>query len=256
MIAVTAPQWVIVQMMNYWVDKHLNLENMAVNCHVLCLSCITMWELYLHFGLLFLNVMLWGSRFTSLKPELKLLGVNLLLTLLLEGYAAYLMLQSIRNLYLYHFLTPVQYCLYAFIFYLTAYSTKKKYLILSSIPIYIVSSALITVYIQDLTQFNSYALSLKNVLIVCWVLLYYHDVFTRLKVERLELEPLFWVCTGLLFYSLGSFFVYGLMNQLLRQSHELTLPLYYITLFLGYLLYLMYLVAFFLKQKRTLTSFS
>jgi len=210
-----------------------------------------MWELYIHFGLLLANLLIWAIGFRHYSYALKLLGVTLLVTLLLEGYAAYLMLEGIRNLYVYHLLTPLQYALYAFLFYLMAGSSIHKRLILFSIPLFALVSFLLSGYVQQTNEFNSYALSLKNILLVGWALLYYRDVFMRLRVNRLETEPFFWVSTGLLFYSLGCFFVYGFMNQLIKTSHQMTLTLYYITLFLGYLLYITFAVAFVLHRKKT-----
>ncbi|PRY09839.1 hypothetical protein CLV24_11743 [Pontibacter ummariensis] len=208
-----------------------------------------MWEVNFFFGLLLLNLILWALSFKRLHEALKALGYPLLATLFIEGYAAYLLFNNTRNLYLYHILTPLQYALFSVVAYKALTSFTYRRAILLSIPIYLLISFFITLFLQGLSEYNSYALSIKNALLACWALLYYRETFADLKVVRLEKEPLFWVNTGMFFYSLGSFFVDGLMNQLLVQSYELAHTLYYINVFLGYFLYISFLIAFLLSLK-------
>lgn len=209
-----------------------------------------MWEVYVHFCLLLLNILVWVTRYRYFSTALRLLGWALLFTALVETYAAYLLLNKIRNLHLYHLLTPVQYAFYTLVFTQALEGRKLRYLLLLSIPLYVLTSVLITLFVQGLSEYNSYALSLKNVALVCWVLLYYRDVFARLQVVRLNRHAMFWVSTGLLFYSLGSFFVDGVMHYVLSESFKMANALFYISIFLGYLLHGTFLIAFVLACKK------
>ncbi len=209
-----------------------------------------MWEIYVHFSLLLLNLLIWSARYKHFSPTLRLLGWILLITALFEAYASYLLFNRIRNLHLYHLLTPLQYILYTFLFYRILEGRFQKRLVLLSIPLYIIASAIITLYFQGLSEYNSYALSIKNVLLSCWVLFFFRDIFTSLKVVRLTGDAMFWVSTGLLFYSLGSFFVDGLMHYILGQSFEMANALFYISIFLGYLLHITFFIAFALEWKK------
>ncbi|ARS35756.1 hypothetical protein [Pontibacter actiniarum] len=210
-----------------------------------------MWDIYLHFALLLANLLLWGACYRSLLRPLRVLGATLALTLLLEGYAAYLMWHLMRNLYLYHLLTPVQYAGYALVFYQALKPGLPAKAIRSSIPLFLLVS-LFFALLQGTDTFNSYASSLKHLLLAGCALMYYYDIFTHLSEARLHTAPLFWVSTGLLFHSLGNFFLYGLMNTLLVESFELAHLLYYFSEFLGYLLYLTFLIAFLLGSKQAL----
>jgi hypothetical protein len=212
-----------------------------------------MWMIYVNFGLLLLYIILWVIKYRYLRIQLKILGLALLITCLFEAYAAYLMFQGTRNLYVFHILTPVQYILYTYIFYKTISDGILRKIILSSIPLYLFTILLITLYIQKTSEFNSYALLIKNVLIACWSILYYREAFTKPKVFKLEIEPLFWISTGLLFYSLGSFFVDGLMNYMINQSYGLANKVYYISLFLGYSLYVTFIIAVIYEKDGKLT---
>lgn len=181
--------------------------------------------------------------------ELRLLGYAILITFLFELYAVNLMFNMTRNLYVFHLLTPIQYALYALVFFKTLQDRKLQRFILLSIPLFFLAALLITFYLQPPSEFNAYTSSMKNVLLACWVLLYYKEVFTGLRIIRLSREPMFWVSTGLLFYSLGSFFLYGLMNHLLVKSYEIAHMLYYFSEFLGYILYITISIAFLFARR-------
>jgi hypothetical protein len=85
-------------------------------------------------------------------------------------------------------------------------------------------------------------------LLAAWVLSYYRELFVLLHVSRIEQEPLFWISTGLLFYSLGDFFVEGLMNYMISHSMELAQKFYYVYYLLNILLYLSFIMAFLCKD--------
>ena len=207
-----------------------------------------MWPVYFHFSLLTLNILLWALKYRSLETSLRLLGLMLLLTLLFEAYAAFLMFNQVRNLHLFHILTPLQYVCTALIFRCALQTAWYRQAIAYSIPAFLVTSVLISLSVQGPSDYNSYALMLKSLLTTCWVLCYFREIFSSLRLFRLETEPMFWVSTGMLFYALGSFYAEGLMNYLLLQAYPLALYLYYFSVLLGYLLYGTFVVALVLAK--------
>lgn len=205
-----------------------------------------MWEIYIHFSILLLALASFVVNLPKLQPELRLLGLTLGITTLIESYAAYLVFQLKVNLFLYHWLIPIQVVLFSLIFHRTLHTPGFRKLILFSIPVYLIFACYNTLYLQPLSEFNSYSRILKNILLTCWALFYYKELFAELKVKALSKDPMFWVSTGLLFASLGSFFSDGLMNHLLSLSFEMAHALNYINVFLKYFLNLTFLVAFWL----------
>lgn len=210
-----------------------------------------MWDVYLYFLLILVAVGLWAITYRQLTSGLKLLGFILLLTLLVEGYAAYLLFQRTRNLHVYHVLIPVQYVLFSWLYYKELASRKAKKIVLVSVPLFLLAALISTLYLQTIREYNSYIRLLKNILLTCWPLLYYREVFIGLRVVRLTKEPMFWISTGLFFYSLGNFFVDGLMNYLLHLSQEWAQTLYWISTYLGLFLNGTFVVSFLLKLKRS-----
>ncbi len=210
--------------------------------------------LYIYFFFLILSVFFWAYKYGDLKISLRIAGFTALATLLVDVYAAYLLSHDTNNNYLYHILIPIQYVLLSLMFYkeLSAPIVRKS--ILSTLPIFIFAVVFITLRLQSIIEYSSYTRVLKNVLLACWCLLYYREVFLGLRINRLETEPMFWISTGLFFYSLGNVFVDGLMNYLLEQSRGWAKPIYYVNIFLGILLNITFLVSFLLSKKRQLPS--
>jgi hypothetical protein len=208
-----------------------------------------MWDIYIYFVLLTVNACLWGAKLGHLSPGIKVLGVAILTTLAMESFAFYLMEQNTNNLFLYHMLIPIQYILYTVVFLFSLSRPREKKVLLASIPLYLLVIILIMLLLQSTVEFNSYARVLNNILISGWALLYYREVFTGFRIVNLTKEPMFWVSTGLMFFSLGSFFVDGLMNHIIETSSELGETLYYIKVFLGFLLNTTFLFAFLLSKR-------
>ncbi|MFB9862738.1 hypothetical protein EFA69_19180 [Rufibacter immobilis] len=213
-----------------------------------------MWFIYIYFAFLALSVVSWGIRFKHLETPQKILGFSLAITLTVEIYAAHLMMQSTNNSFLYHFLIPLQCLLLSSVFYTALSGKKVRKIILFSLPVFVLAVLAIMLTLQTIREYNSFARLMKNVLVACWVLFYYREVFISVKVSRLEREPMFWISTGLLFYSLGNVFVDGLMNYLIHQSKSWALPIYYINTFLGILLNLTFFISFLVKKEAPLAS--
>jgi hypothetical protein len=207
-----------------------------------------MLDIYITLLIILGSIILFFIKYAHTTKELRLLGAFLLVTFVFELYANYLLYYSIRNLYVYHILIPVQYALLAGIYVYAIENLVLKRVILFSIPLFIVISAVFAFTIQPLSEYNSYAVSIKNILLASWVLCYYRELFVLLHVSRIEQEPLFWISTGILFYSLGDFFVEGLMNYLISHSMDLAKKFYYIYYLFNILLYITFIMAFLCKD--------
>jgi hypothetical protein len=207
-----------------------------------------MMDIYITLLIILGSIVLFFVKYAYTTRELKLLGIFLLVTFVFELYANYLLYYSIRNLYVYHILIPVQYALLAGIYIYALVNRTLKRIIVFSIPVVVVVSAVFAFTIQPITAYNSYAVSIKNILLAAWVLCYYRELFVLLHVSRIEQEPLFWISTGLLFYSLGDFFVEGLMNHMISHSMDLAQKFYYVYYLLNILLYLSFIMAFLCKD--------
>ena len=203
-----------------------------------------MWDTFTHFTLLGLCVVLWLAYFESLSTAQKMLGIALAATLVSELFALELMLKAINNLFIFHILVPIQYVFYALVFYFTLSSKGVRSLIIASIGFVLVASVFFTLKVQKIHEYNSYMIIIKHFFMVIWILLYFRQLLIKADVGNLLLEPMFWISTGLLFYSLGNFFIEGYMNYLIRTSMSMAQELYSVTTLLGLFMYALFFVSF------------
>jgi len=203
-------------------------------------------DVYLIVFFLSLLTLVFLLKLKTATYEQKILGITILIALPVEVLGGYLQSKGINNLFLYHILIPIQYCLYSFIFYIAIKSVLLKNLIFYSIPVALLFSLVLFILdIQTVDTYNSYTIALTSFLTCIWILGYYRQVFTPLEIIYLEREPLFWISTGLLFYSLGCFFVDGLMKELILNYPKLAKFYYYkVFLPLSCFLYVMFLISF------------
>ena len=178
-------------------------------------------------------------------PDQNIIGLMVLVTLPFELYAGYLQANRTNNLFIYHLLVPIQYIFHSFIFYYYIESNKIKKIILFSIPVVIVTAIFLTFSIQPIEKYNSYVIVITSFFTCAWILIYYRQLFIQLTIINIEKEPLFWISTGLLVYSLGNFFVEGLMKELIEHSMEMAKWYYYnVYMLLLSFLYIMFIIAF------------
>lgn len=197
-----------------------------------------MWVLYINFSLHALNLIIYCWRFSQLSKALRLIGPLIGVTSLVEAIAAYHMLTSqANNLYLFHLLTPFQYTLFSLMIYQATEQTLLKKSIGWSIPAFIIISLSVSLLVQKMDSYNSISLSLQNVLLTIWSVLFIHELVTRRKVFRIEAEPMLYISVGLIVYSCGKFMVEGLMNYFIKKDINIAKDLYTITELLSFLLY-------------------
>ncbi|GAB3960855.1 hypothetical protein GCM10028805_59100 [Spirosoma harenae] len=211
-----------------------------------------MWDTYLTIAILAVNTLLYLVNYRILTPPLQILAINISITLAATLYAIYLwaILRGV-NIHVYHILIIVQYALYGWLFVQANDQPLVKRVIKLSIGLFALISLAISFTIQPWNQYNSYAGTVFNLLIILLSGYYLWKTFVDGKVVALEREALFWVSIGLFFRSLGNFFADGLMNYLIRKSDSSDLAVYRIhegmefflfsTFFYALIVYLRYL---------------
>lgn len=77
--------------------------------------------------------------------------------------------------------------------------------------------SLLSYSFNDLSKSNLHSVAIFNIFKSIFCILYYHQLFKNSPVENLRQEPLFWIITGLFFYSCVSIPFYAL-NDYLRHN--------------------------------------
>lgn len=136
----------------------------------------------------------------------------LLLTLIAEVWGDYLWQSGRNNIPHYNFFSTFEIAFYLF-FLAKKHRTKnirKAIYILT--PIYIVFAFLNIMYFQGYNTFHTISFSVGSLLIVLFSITYFLDLLRLPKSEDLITNPYFWICSGLLFFYICGFPLYGLVN--------------------------------------------
>jgi hypothetical protein len=150
-------------------------------------------------------------------PYLKFFPPFLLITLIAECWGAYLSsVGSISsrqlNTAMYNFFSTFEFCFYLwFISILISKPAMKK-----SIRITMVAYALVAIinilFIQKIYVFHTTTYSLGCLLVVIFCIYYFLELFRLPKSVKLISSPAFWICTGLLFFYICGFPMYGFIK--------------------------------------------
>jgi hypothetical protein len=181
---------------------------------------------------------------------IKLAAVYLLVTLLLDGFAAAIWLTDFmsayvdHNLFVYHLLTPIQYSIIVLMYRSVIRNQRYRKILSYTIPVFWLLSVLNAAFLQPLSYYTSYTLLLKYVLSISFVLYFFFEILHAEHYFDLPSEPAFWISTGILFHSIGNVFVQGAINYFLDHAPNGYQFLNTVSAFLNYALFISFLVGF------------
>ncbi len=197
-----------------------------------------MWEYYTNFILHAINILLFAWRFNQYSTPLKIIGINVIVTCIIEIYASNLSLRNINNLFLYHGMAIIHFSALSLFYHLLIENKILKLFILAALPLFYACAVVNVLYFNKLEDYPSYLLIVKHSLTSIYVLAYFLQLFYNPKQQQVQLEPFFWISAGLLLSSLGNFFIEGLMNHLIERSNSIALRFYLSGVVLTFVYYL------------------
>ena len=156
---------------------------------------------------------------------------------------------GVNNLFLVHLYVPLKFILFtgAYRHFLKGFIPAK--ILVWVVVLFIGYNIFNTMFIQSITEYNSYPRALGSFLISIYAILWYLKTLTNMEIRRLRDEPVVWFNTGVLIYFAGSFFVFILSNQVLFQSVELSKQVWLISSTLMVIFYQIIAYSFFLVGK-------
>ncbi|AXY76292.1 hypothetical protein D3H65_20860 [Paraflavitalea soli] len=174
---------------------------------------------------------------------LRLFAPYLLITLIVE-IGAWRMDKEGKDasLLLFHF-TVLEFVFYFYVFYNIIRTAAARKVIFSLLFIYPILS-LINIYFIQVKAFPSTTYSLGCLLTVGICIYYFYELFHLPSSVNLLREPAFWLCTGLMFYYICSFPLFGLYSLLYSTSNIIMKNISTILMVMNALLYTLFTVAF------------
>ena len=129
--------------------------------------------------------------------------------------------KGVGNYALYNIFTILEFIFYSLLFYIHFRKPFLKRMALSFIPSFTFLAVLNISFVQGLTQtFNTYAFLLGSFFIVVFCCCFFYESVLPEKIDQqLSKQPLFWICSGLLIYYLGSVIINALFEYL--RSNDL-----------------------------------
>lgn len=188
-------------------------------------------------------------KFKSLDTSLRLLSLYLTITTLKEFVCIYYSYNQWHNIHIYNAFRIVEFFIMPFIYY-KAFTNKKfkeitKYAIVLITSVYLVN----LLFIQGPFKFNTYTIITGRISLIIITLLYFFELLQKVETTSLYREPMLWISTGLLFYSVGSFLIHGLYDLHSNFPPDLSRKIWAINSILNLFLNLIYSIAFLCKPR-------
>ena len=195
---------------------------------------------------------LWHWR--SLDGPFKWLFALICITWIVEAIGYWGLLAGRNHNLVFHIFQPTEYALLASFFagyFARPDTTKLAQVSIISFAIFCLINALFN---EKIDAINSLSFSVEAILLIVWSAYYFYDLYKQDEVLHIRQLPEFWICTGILFFQTGAFFLMGLLNYLTRTSPDVATELYSINHLLNILLYSLYTIGFVCKvgQKESL----
>ncbi len=201
-----------------------------------------LFERYLYYALLVTAFALSLVKSKRIK-RLGLISLLLFFSILSEISSDYFRYIANTNRYApYHFYIPIEYSLVTLYYsYLIPINWVKKLLIIT-IPVFIISSLLISLYGEKIYEFPSWQYNMDGSLIIIWsVIGLFNLPFNPEK--SIFRRSQFWFCIAFMILFSGQFFMNGFFNPLNNSNPDLTKKLIFIIYYtLNYLFYSLIIV--------------
>ena len=161
------------------------------------------------------------------------------------GLLAYFMaFLNLSNLFLLHIYTIFNFIMLTLIF-RSIIHQKIIYLLLF---VFCVFASVNSIWIEHLQTLNVLSRSVSAFIIMFYPLFFFIKTLQDMKVQRLEVLPLFWISIGTLFYNAGSFFIF-LFSKDIAPHEELWHTYFGIHAVFTILLYTFYTIALWVRPK-------
>ncbi|MGX5852465.1 hypothetical protein ACWKW6_02425 [Dyadobacter jiangsuensis] len=159
-------------------------------------------------------------------------------TLIIEGIGTYYLnvLHKPAGL-AYRIYQPIEYVLMAAYFFHIISFVRARTVILVSMLIIVVLNIINILVESDNKLFGTYTFLLAAISLSVWSIIYFYQLIQEAEIKNPARNPDFWICTGILFFYAGTFFLMGFINYIYKNNPKLAQELYVINHLLNCILY-------------------
>lgn len=189
-------------------------------------------------------------KFRTLPTPLRIVAIHVLIAGLVDLAAMILWNNKINNLYLLHIYT-IEECgmILWFYSYLLSDAMNRKAFLYVFLGFALLSIAN-SIYLQKLTQNNTYARSLEAMIIIVCAVMYFYRLLSEAKLKSPIRSPYFWINTGFLIYFSSSLVLFTLSNYIRGpQYRQLRMDIWTLHAFFAIVLYALIAVGLWRHKK-------
>ncbi len=188
-------------------------------------------------------------NFKSLDNKLRLFSIYLFITFLKESVCAYLAISGLQNLHLYNIFSIIEYLVYFYLYYSVFQGARLKNIVLAFSVITITVYLLDILVINGLYNFNTLTTTVGGFTIAVTTLLYFYQLIKGIEHSNLTKVPMFWISTGILFYSVGTIILFNYFQKYIHLPPSLRTSIWTINSVLNILQNILFTIGILCKQK-------
>ncbi len=205
-----------------------------------------MTQYYIYFIILIITLVIGLIRYKKLNSSSRILLLLLFLTIVSESIATFVRFSTINNLFVYHIFGPIEVFLIALAFYI---DMRKKIIIIVTVLI-LLFSIVNSIWIQNINVSLNTNLFVLDALLAIFLSLWYLQMLLKDdKVLKFTDYPLFWIGIGFTIFNIVNLFILGAFNYAFSKHSNWASIFRNIRFISNYLLYILFIVGFFTKQR-------
>ena len=200
-------------------------------------------------AMIFLLQLIIVIRWRQFDRLQKLISFIVILTFLNEGTTWLLVYFGEDNLWIYHFYTPITFIFMGLVYSRVLKPVIKVRLIYLGILLFVIFAVINSLFIQDLSEFNSNTVRLSSIFYIVFSILYFFRLLKFPMNISLSKVPMFWLNTGVLVYYSGTLILFLVVDSVISDESDLFIASWILNALFNIVLLGFYSVALCLKPQ-------
>ncbi len=192
--------------------------------------------LIIYLGVIFLTSLIGVIKFRYLTTPIKLVIIFLFITFISESTATFFSFIRKNNSSVYHFYVIISFAFYSLIYFSLLKTIKLRFSFLLMPLAFFLFCFLNSFFFQKLNNFPSINITISNVALVAFSLIYFKYSIDKNPFDSLRKNSFFWFNTSNLIYFTIQIFIWGIMNYLIKNGIDVD-PLVSFALIISILYY-------------------
>jgi hypothetical protein len=170
---------------------------------------------YIYFGFSFVPVVVGLFRYRKMSTPMRLLTALCALAVVNVVTSLILGRMKINNQLIANVYVPVELILITSVYYLSTVAGRSKRVLLGSASLFVFVWLVDVTFFEPLTEMNSTMAAISRLFLIAQSFMMI-TVVSRESAVQMSKSAVFWVASGVILYSTGTFIVAGLGNRLLE----------------------------------------